>query len=61
MKMRKRVLICLLILSVLGSILILSKAIDLNPHEPDYTIDNPAVYSAGGIYYCENFGEYSYK
>ncbi len=60
MKMRKRVLICLLILSVLGSILILSKVIDLNPHEPDYTIDNPAVYSAGGIYYCENFGEDGY-
>ncbi len=60
MKMRKRVLICLLILSTLGSILILSKVMDLKPHEPDYTIDNPAVSSAGGIYYCENWGEAGY-
>ena len=60
MKMRKRVLICLLILSVLGSIIILSKAIDLNPHQPDYTIGNPAVSSSGGIYFCENFGEFGY-
>ncbi|MCR4657916.1 MAG: hypothetical protein K5770_17085 [Lachnospiraceae bacterium] len=55
MKMRKRIMIVLIILTVLASVLILSWFMDSNPHVPAYTKNSRGVATTAGVYYYENW------
>ncbi len=55
MKIRKRVMICLCILSVLASLFLLSGVMEKNPHIPAYTVYSRGVTTAGTVYYYENW------
>lgn len=57
MSMRIRIIACICILSVLVSLIFLSKAVDDIRHDPEYTEYSQGIAATQGVYFIENWNE----
>ena len=57
MNIRARILACLVILSILMSLIVLSQSISDIAHDPEYTEYNEGIAATTGVYYEENWNQ----